>query len=397
MLKSVWCHGDHVTQASSPVQAHGPIRVLIVDDSSVVRGLIHKWLQSEAGIEVAGLAMNGLDGVRKAQAVKPHVIILDVEMPGMDGVTAIPALLAASPGARIVMSSTLTSRNAEITLKALQAGATDYLAKPQASGLVGASEFRRQLIEKVRTLGEIAQRGSARSQASAAPTVNEASTPAPLQDAGEKEPQRRSGNSAKASLTPASIDVLAIGSSTGGPQALRTLMEYLGRERIGVPVLITQHMPAMFTTILAEQLAKASGLNVCEGVDGEMLRPGCVYVAPGDHHMTVQRRQDRVVIRLNQDAPENFCRPSVDPLFRSVAQAFRDRALYVVLTGMGQDGLKGAREGAACGGQFIAQDEATSVVWGMPGAIANAGIANAIKPLEDIGPAIMWVVSGAHG
>ncbi len=395
MLKLAWCHGDNVTHAPSPLQACGPIRVLIVDDSSVVRGLIHKWLQTEAGIEVAGLAMNGLEGVRKAQAVKPHVIILDVEMPGMDGVTAIPALLAAAPGARIVMSSTLTSRNAEITLKALQAGATDYLAKPQASGLVGASEFRRQLIEKVRTLGEIAQRGAARSQSSAPPTVNEAPAPSPA--AGDREPQRRSAPSAVGGLTPASADVLAIGSSTGGPQALRTLMEYLGRARIGVPVLITQHMPAMFTTILAEQLAKASGLDVREGVDGDMLRSGCVYVAPGDHHMTVQRRQDRVLIRLSQEAPENFCRPAVDPLFRSVANAFRDRALYVVLTGMGQDGLKGAREGSACGGQCIAQDEATSVVWGMPGAIANAGIANAIRPLEDIGPAIMWVLSGARG
>lgn len=352
--------------------ASHPISVLVVDDSAVVRGITARWLRAEPWIGAVTLAFDGADGVAKAGQNSPDVVVLDVEMPRLDGLAALPKIRAAAPNAHVVMASTLTRRNADITLKALSAGASDYVAKPEAvQG--GADAYRTELLAKVRALAEAGARAAKPS-------------PSPVRTA-----------SARPVARPRSIrpKVLAIGSSTGGPQALRVVIGALAG-RIDAPILITQHMPATFTTILAEHLDKAwpAGRSA-EAVDGEALSPGRIYVAPGDHHMTIVRRPGgATALRLDQGPPVNYCRPAVDPLFRSVAEAFPGEAVAVVLTGMGQDGAAGAQVVQKTGGVVIAQDEATSVVWGMPGATARVGAAAAVKPLDDIAKSIENVFAG---
>ncbi len=351
----------------------GLIRVLIVDDSAVVRGLTKAWLEGAADIEIVGVALNGEDAVRQAETLKPDIAILDVEMPKMDGVTALPLILTASPTTRVLMASTLTKRNGEITLKALSLGAADYIPKPETGRLAGAADYRRELVEKVRAIG-----GAVRRRA------------APAQPAYKIAPATPGGLAKFSAMTP---KVLAIGSSTGGPQALRDVITVVG-SAIKAPILITQHMPATFTGILATHLSAVSSSQAMEAKDGMPLRAGQIYVAPGDFHMTIKRKSGAPIIVLDQHPPENFCRPAVDPLFRSVAEVYGSEALGVVLTGMGHDGAAGAQAIVGAGGSVIAQDEASSVVWGMPGAVAAAGAASAIEPLAKIGPAIVDLFNG---
>lgn len=370
--------------APQPVHGAAPIRVLVVDDSVVIRGTVARWLGEDSQIQVVGSAANGLIGLRLAEKLLPDVIILDIEMPEMDGLTALPHLLAAAPGTQVLMSSTLTRQGAEISFRAMNLGAADYLAKPSALREPGQTEaFRTELCAKVRALGATAQRRrNARSDVSmhlVAPLLSRPpARPAVLRSPSRVRPQ-----------------VLAIGSSTGGPQALGQVLGAL-RDRITLPVLVTQHMPATFTAILAEHLAKASGIEAAEGRDGEPVLPRRIYVAPGGRHMLVEARGTERLIRLSDEPPENYCRPAVDPLFRSLAAAYGPAVLALVLTGMGQDGTRGASAIAEAGGTLIAQDEASSVVWGMPGALTQAGLASAVLPLGELGAAVERIIQGGR-
>jgi two-component system chemotaxis response regulator CheB len=364
------------TAPSTEVRAQ-PVRVMVVDDSAVIRGLISKALETDPAVKVMHTASNGQMAVEVASRSNVEVVVLDIEMPVMDGITALPKLLAARPGLQVVMASTLTRKNADISLQALTAGAADYVAKPSSSELVSAEDFKRELTAKVKALG-LAYRRKHPESATAAPTVARRSF-APVAPAGPPAPIKLR---AEATIQP---EILAIGSSTGGPQALFKVLGGLGG-RSDLPILITQHMPATFTAILAEHIAQASRIPTAEARDGEPVQGGRIYVAPGDIHMTVAVEDGKKLIRLVKSAPENFCRPAVDPMLRSVAAAYGARSMVLILTGMGADGQKGAAAVVAAGGSVVAQDEATSVVWGMPGAVAKTGLCSAVLPLLEIAP-----------
>ena len=370
-----------------------PLRVMVVDDSAVIRGLITRWLEAEADIEVVGSLRTGRDAVNQVEKIDPDVAVLDIEMPDLDGISALPLLLAKKRNLIVIMASTLTLRNAEISLKALSLGAADYIPKPESTREQGAAEtFRHDLVEKIRHLGQRRRRFAS---ATASPSL------APAQDAG-REPLRRplvpaSPVHVAPTLVPFSMQtprVLLIGSSTGGPQALMNLIAEIAPVIDRVPVLITQHMPPTFTTILAEHLARTGRRPAAEAVDGETIRAGRIYLAPGGKHMRVARRNGGAVIALDDGPPINFCKPAVDPLFASAVEVWQGAIQAVILTGMGSDGMRGGKQVVAAGGSVIAQDEATSVVWGMPGAAANAGICAAILPLGQIAPKLIKLFAG---
>lgn len=370
--------------AARPPDRSPAIRVMVVDDSAVVRGFIVRILESEPGIAVVATCSNGQVAVQQAARQPVDIIILDVEMPVMDGLTALPKLLAAAPHARIVMASTLTQRNASVSLEALQRGATDYLPKPTTAGISTNNDFRRELLEKVFALG----RSKAPLQAPRAAAGAPARTVAPVVKPGTPIKLR----AAAPGIRP---QALVIGSSTGGPQALMTMLGNLPSS-VNVPVLIAQHMPATFTSILAQHITRASNRPCSEAANGVELRAGSIYIAPGDYHMELVREGTRVFTQLNQAPPENFCRPSVNPLFRSAARLWAADACAVMLTGMGADGLEGTRTLAAAGAHVIAQDETSSVVWGMPGAIANAGLCTAVLPLSAIANHLGGIFTGGR-
>jgi two-component system chemotaxis response regulator CheB len=370
--------------AVSPALPAGqrPLRVMIVDDAVVVRGLVSRWVE-EAGFQVVASLRTGRDALNQIERANPDIVLLDVEMPELDGISALPLLLEKKRDLVVIMVSTVTRRNAEISLRALALGAADYVPKPDTNrGVTTSLEFRRELIEKIRHLG-----GRRRGQASPS-----ARTPRPL-GAGE----RPGGNAAPIKLRPFSPilpRVLLLGSSTGGPQALNAIVSRIGPLVDRVPVLITQHMPAMFTTILAEHLARAAERPAREAVDGEPIRVGTIYVAPGGRHMRVGQHDGAAVIALDDGPLVNFCRPAVDPLFASAAAVYGCAALAVILTGMGTDGANGAGDIAEAGGSVIAQDEATSVVWGMPGTAAHAGVCSAVLPIDAIAPRLLRIFAG---
>ncbi|HEY4941429.1 MAG TPA: chemotaxis response regulator protein-glutamate methylesterase [Rhizomicrobium sp.] len=362
-------------------QSSPPIRVMVVDDSAVVRGFIVRILENEPGIDVVATCGNGQMAVQHAARTQLDVIILDVEMPVMDGLTAVPKLLAVNPHLRIVMASTLTQRNAGVSLEALARGAADYLPKPTTSGISTNGDFRRELVEKVFALGRSMPRPVRPADTSVRQPIHvtqKASAPIQLRHAAPSRPQ-----------------ALVIGSSTGGPQALITLLAALPPS-VNVPVLIAQHMPATFTAILAQHIARAANRPCTEASNGIELRAGAIFLAPGDFHMEVARDGTAHIARLTQTPPENFCRPSVDPLFRSAGRLFGGDVCAVMLTGMGSDGLSGTRLLAAAGAPVIAQDEASSVVWGMPGAVASAGLCTAVLPLKDIAGQLAIIFSGGR-
>lgn len=370
------------TGSNPPAAKADAYRVVVVDDSAIIRGLLTRTLQTDPEIVIVDSVSNGQLAVESVKKHDPDVMVLDIEMPVMDGLTALPKLIAADPTLKVIMASTLTLRNADISLKALELGAADYIPKPTSTGDTASGyDFKQELIAKVKALG--AARRAVRPGKSTA-TVKRPGVPAPPSAPGIYRGAAVKLREAGPSMTPA---VVAIGCSTGGPQALFRLLPALGKD-LRQPILITQHMPATFTTILAEHIQKMTGRPAAEAKDGEPVVGGKIYVAPGNFHMTVESSGAQHVIRLNQNPPENFCRPAVDPMFRSLAQAYGRNVLAVVLTGMGQDGLKGAQVLIQAGGTLIAQDEATSVVWGMPGAVATGGLCSAVLALDDIGPRI---------
>jgi len=365
-----------------------PLRVMVVDDSVVIRGLIARWLGSEPDMVVAASLRTGLDAVNQIERVNPDVALLDIEMPDLDGISALPLLLAKKPNLIIIMASTLTRRNAEISFKALSLGASDYIPKPESTREAGAAEiFRHDLVEKIRQLGAKVRRGAPALPGSASgPALGQ---PHELLRRPVAQPQLM-----RRAFSTQAPRALLIGSSTGGPQALMAMVTELGPVIDRFPVLITQHMPPTFTTILAEHLARSSRRPAREALDGEIIRAGQIYLAPGGRHMRVARHGGDAVIALDDGPPVNFCKPAVDPLFISAIDAWQGGILAVVLTGMGSDGMRGGKQIVAAGGSVIAQDEASSVVWGMPGAAVNAGICAAVMPLDQIAPKLVRLFSG---
>ena len=365
---------------------------MVVDDSVVIRGLISRWIAAEPDMVVAASLRTGLDAVNQIERVNPDVAVLDIEMPELDGISALPQLLAKKRNLIIIMASTLTRRNAEISFKALSLGASDYIPKPESTREPAAAEtFHHDLIQKIRSLGAKVRRTRPHRQSAAGAGAGSAARAvAP----SARWPPVAHPQLLRRAFSTQAPRVLLIGSSTGGPQALMTLVTELGPVIDRFPVLITQHMPPTFTTILAEHLARSSHRPAHEAVDGEIVKAGRIYLAPGGRHMRVVRHGTDVAIALDDGPPVNFCKPAVDPLFTSAIDVWQGGVLAVVLTGMGSDGMRGGKEIVAAGGSVIAQDEATSVVWGMPGAAANAGICAAVLPLNQIAPKLVRLFSG---
>lgn len=349
------------------------IRVLVVDDSVVIRRMVSDVLASDPDIEVIGVAANGSIALDKIAQLKPDLITLDIEMPVMDGLQTLKEIRKVNSSLKIIMFSTLTERGARASLDALSLGANDYVTKPANVGSVAAAQkcLRDELVPKIKCYflrGSVQlPKGSVPSQAKpvvVSPAVR------PVTSIIQRPRQR--------------IDVVAIGISTGGPNALIEMIPTLPKN-FPVPIVIVQHMPEMFTKLLADRLNEKSAIQVSEAGSGIELRPGHALVAPGGFHMTLVRKGNIVETVLNKDAPENSCRPAVDVLFRSVADIYGANTLAVVMTGMGQDGLLGGHKISEAGGQIIAQDKASCVVWGMPGAVAGAGLAEELLPLNRIG------------
>lgn len=405
-----------------------PIKVLLVDDSAVIRGLMSKAISADSEIEVIGSAANGQMAVDMAKNLQPDIILLDIEMPIMDGITALPLLLKNSPNSKIIMISSLTLSNAAISLQALELGATDYIPKPSARIGDGVEIFYREVIEKIKILGT---KKAGRVPFSPPPAfINKPNSVQFRPAVEEKKPEitpsiipakpiptpqistiKPTITPVQAPLTPPTlptvvantnnplnvtgVKALAIASSTGGPQALMTLFDSLKGRLLNIPIFITQHMPATFTTILAEHLTKSSGRPCYEAKGGEVPVAGSVYLAAGDFHMIAEKDSSgQVVLRINQEPQENFCRPAADPMLRSLSAIYGNKLVVVVLTGMGQDGMKGCQTVVANGGSVIAQDEASCVVYGMPKAVVENKLCKAILPLAEIGRYLITQIEG---
>lgn len=358
------------------------IRVLVVDDAVVVRRLVTDILSADPELEVVGVAANGRIALQKIAQLTPDLVTLDVEMPEMDGLETIVEIRKTWHTLPVIMFSTLSERGGTATLEALSRGATDYVTKPANVGSVTIAQqrIREELIPRIKSLcGRVLRPVVAR--------------PAPW-----RTPDTLASRSAPAATGAAllarsralheRIAIVAIGSSTGGPNALAAIIPKLPAD-FPVPIVVTQHMPPMFTRLLAERLNGLSKLTVREATPGAILTPGTVWIAPGDFHLVLSPSGPQVQLTLTQDPPENSCRPSVDVMLRSVVHCYGRRVLSVILTGMGQDGLRGSEEVKAIGGTILAQDEATSVVWGMPGFVARAGIAESVLPLDHVAQAII--------
>lgn len=363
------------------------INIMIVDDSVVIRKILENMLSSVEEFEVVEVASDGQDAVdrltSKDLAKSLDVIILDVEMPRLNGIQALPKLQQLSPRAKIIMASTLTRRNASVSLEAMELGAKDYIAKPSSSDAQEQERFAHELTSKIKAHGAVTARIRNRVNSTAnkaeykevAKSVKENST-YPMAERSKRKP-----------------NALAIGSSTGGPDALLKVLTALDLNRISnIPVFITQHMPAHFTAMLAENISKKANVECAEGIDGEIVKNARIYIAPGDYHMEiVLNEQKQKIIRLNQKPQINFCRPSVDPMLNSLSAIYRDSLLVCILTGMGSDGSEGSKLSQKDGATIIAQDEETSIVYGMPAAVAKAGICSDILPLSKVADTIMEI------
>jgi len=355
-----------------------PLRVMIVDDSAFVRALLSGWIAAEPDMRVAAVVRNGQAAVEEIVRAAPDVVLLDVEMPEMDGISALPLLLEKRPGVAIIMVSALTRRHADASIQALMRGAADYIAKPNArDALAEGIDFRHDLVRKVRELGS-ARRGLSApqprwAQAAVRQESGEMLRPVFHPAAGRRPHARNLETIRLRPMSPFTPHVLLLGASTGGPQLLAQLFAGLGPVIDHVPVVLVQHMPSPFTSVLAEHLTRVSGRPAAEAVQGEPIRAGRTYVAPGGHHLRVERRGGEPVAVLDDGPPLHHCRPAVDILFESAATAWGRAVLAAVLTGMGVDGARGATRIVEAGGSVIAQDEASSVVWGMPGATARTG------------------------
>lgn len=368
------------------------IRVLVVDDSVVVRRLVSDALAQAPGVEVVGVAANGRLAQAKVAQLRPDAVTMDIEMPEMNGIEAVRALRAAGHRMPIIMFSTLTERGAEATLDALAAGATDYVAKPSNVGSVQESiaKVAHELVPRLRSLVPVPGLGAG--VAGAAPA---SATGTPVAGSGFASVPRAAVGAAavrrpvttRPAPAPHAMRLMVLGSSTGGPEALSRVLSSLTAPP-AVPVLVVQHMPPVFTRQLAARLDRLGPATVVEAAGGELLRPGTVYIAPGDRHLEVRRAGTALETVLTDGPPVNFCRPAVDVLFRSAVRAVAGDLLAVVLTGMGADGRTGCQEVVDAGGTVLVQDEPTSVVWGMPGAVATAGLAHQVLPVTEVASAV---------
>lgn len=370
------------------------IRVLVVDDSVVFRRMVSHELDTDPGLEVVGTAANGKIALGKLTQVNPDVVILDVEMPELDGLATLREIRKTHPRLPVVMFSALTERGAAATLDALALGATGYFAKPNVTAGLDESLriIRASLIPEIKAIcanvlsslpGATPRSGIKRLTAEMPPLSRAL---APLNP----------GSGGFRARNPARVDVVCIGTSTGGPTALADVFASLPAD-LPVPVLVVQHMPPTFTKMLAERLTAHSALKVCEGVSGTPLVPGRAWIAPGDFHMALAGSAADPRLSLNQEPHENSCRPAADVLFRTAAQVYGPNVLAVVMTGMGQDGLRGCEAIKAAGGQVIVQDEATSVVWGMPGIVSRNGLADKVLPLSQLGPEVARKAKALRG
>ncbi|MCL2673035.1 MAG: chemotaxis-specific protein-glutamate methyltransferase CheB [Alphaproteobacteria bacterium] len=357
----------------------GSIKVMVVDDSAVARGMISRALNVDDTIEVVEACFNGARAIEAIDRLPDlDVIVLDNEMPEMNGITAIPKILEKRPDVKIIIASALALHDAEVTLTAMERGAVDYVTKPGVTGgLASTGDFAIELVEKVKAWGIQKRKATGK----------------PLRQQEGKKSLFPNQDQKIVLRPPPRVfkpEVIAIGVSTGGPQALFDLFEQLKGKKLGVPIMITQHMPQNFTTILAEHIGRISDKPVFEGRDGMKVLPDNVYIAPGGFHMGIEADYEKSLykIRLLDTPPENFCKPAADVMFRSLLPVYKGNILVVIMTGMGHDGLSESIRISDSGGYVIAQDEASSVVWGMPGAVATKGIANAIKPLSELGDAI---------
>jgi two-component system chemotaxis response regulator CheB len=353
------------------IQPGARIRVLVVDDSVVIRRLVAHALEEDPLLEVVGAAPNGSIALQKIPQLNPDVVTLDIEMPEMDGLETLRRMRPLYPQIHTIMFSTLTERGASITLEALSAGADDYVTKASNAGSLDRSldHLRTELIPKIKQFFRIATSPESAIESVPRTATVGFSRPAGLRSVG-------------------SPRVVALGVSTGGPTALSSIIPQIPPS-FPLPVLIVQHMPPLFTRLLADRLQTLTSLKVEEATMGALVEPGKILLAPGDYHMRVRQRGTGVVVALDQSPPENSCRPAVDALFTSVSEIYGSKAICAVLTGMGQDGLRGTQQLKHCGACIIAQDENSSVVWGMPGAVVNAGLADAVVPLSEVVPEIL--------
>ena len=337
------------------------IRVMIVDDSLTVRTIFKRMIEGDRGMEVVGTASSAERAIAQLKSIQVDVILLDLEMPGMGGLEALPSLLETGKDAEVLVVSSLTSDGAEHTISALSMGAAETMLKPRPGGF--NEEYRHQLLSKIRALGQ-----SEEPQQGEEPQQCE---PATQKVRRGKRPQ-----------------LLAIGASTGGIHALNLLLRGLSPE-FNLPILITQHLPSTFVPVFARQIEMVSARPTRIAEDGTEIRSGEVAIAPGHGHMLVHNQGDRLVTRTSSKPSRSGCMPSVDPMLSSIAKACEGRALAVILSGMGRDGLEGARELVDSGGTIFAQDMETSAVWGMPGAVAKAGLAGLVAPPDELGKAVM--------
>ncbi len=363
----------------------GTCRVMVVDDSAIARGIVTRTLSEAPGISVVASVPNGLMALKTLGTHDVDVAVLDIEMPELDGLAALPRMLELNPALKVIMVSAASQKDADISLKTMAMGAADYVEKPKA-GLGGADAFYAELVSKVRQhagAGRYAERESRRAKPERSSQAAPATAPAPA--------SRKAGLRKEVYPRP---EIIAIGSSTGGPQALAEVLKNLPPS-LTQPIFITQHMPATFTALLAQHMTRYSGRIAAEAQDGERIEQSRIYIAPGGKHLVAeQAAAGGVLIRLDDGPPENSCKPAVDPMLRSLARIFGDRLLTVILTGMGCDGLKGCEAVVDAGGHVLAQDRDTSVVWGMPGAVAQAGLCQDILPLQQIGPEIARIAGG---
>ncbi|MFK7840469.1 MAG: chemotaxis response regulator protein-glutamate methylesterase [Bdellovibrionales bacterium] len=356
------------------------IHVMLVDDSAVIRGALKRLLESISHIKVVESVNDGNVAVNVIEKTKPHIVILDVEMPIMDGITALPQILQKSPHTKVIMFSSLTEKGATVTLDALRLGAVECIVKPSSAQDVGpGSAFQKQLISLIESLVPNHARRASDNDSLLTPASTVVTKP-PF--SLHKDPFTYKGDP----------KVVAIGSSTGGPQALFDVLKHC--QDFPVPIAITQHMPATFTTILAQHIKQQTSIEAMEGENGMVVKPGHIYVAPGDYHMLFEQKNGELVIVLDEGPPVNFCKPAVDPMLNSLLDIYGQKVLSIILTGMGHDGLDACKRLVDEKGRVIAQDEETSVVWGMPGAVAQANICSEVLPLDKIGP---WIRSQVMG
>lgn len=375
-----------INRDSDPVgtasERAGAIRVMVVDDSAVIRGMTKRILAEFTDIEVVASAANGQQALNRLREGEIDIILLDIEMPVMDGLTALPLLLKEKPEVKIIMASSLTQPNARVSLQALRAGAADYVPKPSTTMNLSADSFKLDLLRKIRALGETR-------------------TPPAL---GRTRTSNTSVGFAKvaskgkvATRLPSQVKpkALAVGSSTGGPNALFAFFKALSPS-VNIPVFVTQHMPATFTKILAEHITESTPWTCHEAKQDQRVVPGEIYLAPGDFHMLIKRVGNEIQVDLGDGPKESFCRPAVDPMLRSMIEIYGNAFITTILTGMGGDGLKGSEQLVAAGGTVIAQDEDSSVVWGMPGAVAQKGLCSMVAPIEELVGFINQKVRGAR-